>query len=81
GHSKGNALYTRLILSLAQSFDLKSVAEGVENAQQLDFLTDHHCTEVQGFLLSHPLSADDLFHLIEQQNNEALPSSGRNDFS
>ena len=81
GHSKGNALYTRLILSLAQSFDLKSVAEGVENAQQLTFLSDHHCTEVQGFLLSHPLSADDLFHLIEQQNNEALPSSGRNDFS
>ncbi len=81
GHSKGNALYTRLILSLAQSFDLKSVAEGVENAQQLTFLSDHHCTEVQGFLLSHPLAADDLFHLIERQNNEASPSSGRNDFS
>ena len=69
GHSKGNALYTRLILSLAQSFDLKSVAEGVENSQQLDFLTDHHCTEVQGFLLSHPLGADELFNLIERQND------------
>ncbi|MBW8072192.1 MAG: EAL domain-containing protein [Ferrovum sp.] len=69
GHSKGNALYTRLILSLAQSFDLKSVAEGVENAHQLNFLTDHHCTEVQGFLLSHPLGADELFTLIEKQNS------------
>ncbi|WP_297472313.1 EAL domain-containing protein [Ferrovum sp.] len=76
GHSKGNALYTRLILSLAQSFDLKSVAEGVENAQQLDFLTDHHCTEVQGFLLSHPLGADELFNLIEKQNSGAQFPSG-----
>ncbi|WP_051861940.1 two-component system response regulator [Ferrovum myxofaciens] len=79
GHSKGNALYTRLILSLAQSFDLKSVAEGVENAQQLTFLSDHHCTEVQGFLLSHPLVAEDLFRLIEKQNKDShLPSNPEN---
>ncbi len=74
GHSKGNALYTRLILSLAQSFDLTSVAEGVENLQQLTFLTDHHCTEVQGYLLSHPLTAEDIFRLANEQGETPLLS-------
>ena len=52
-----DAAITRAIIAMAHSLDLKVVAEGVENAEQLDFLRAHHCDEVQGYLISRPLEA------------------------
>jgi len=43
------------ILSLGQSLNLKVVAEGVENEEQLAFLKQHYCDEMQGFFFSKPL--------------------------
>jgi EAL domain-containing protein (putative c-di-GMP-specific phosphodiesterase class I) len=34
------------------------VAEGVETAEQLAFLTAHRCDKIQGFYFSKPLPAD-----------------------
>jgi diguanylate cyclase (GGDEF)-like protein/PAS domain S-box-containing protein len=47
------------IISLAQSLDLKAVAEGVENQTQLEFLRANRCHAIQGYLVSRPLPADD----------------------
>lgn len=50
---------TRTILSLARTLDLSVVAEGVEEADQAEFLREGDgCTSLQGFLFSKPLSAD-----------------------
>ena len=45
------------ILSLARSFGLRSVAEGVETRAQFDWLRKAGCDQAQGFYLSHPLEA------------------------
>lgn len=47
----------RTLLSLCQSLDVRTLAKGVENARQLDFLAATNCTDAQGFYISEPLSA------------------------
>lgn len=56
------------IISLAQSLSLKVIAEGVEKTEQQDFLRDHHCNEMQGFLFSHPLPAAQFIELLKLEN-------------
>ncbi|MES9858892.1 MAG: EAL domain-containing protein [Sedimenticola sp.] len=45
----------RAILSLGKTLDLRVVAEGVETEEQLDFLRQHGCHEIQGYLIAKPL--------------------------
>jgi diguanylate cyclase (GGDEF)-like protein/PAS domain S-box-containing protein len=52
------------ILNLAQSLGLACIAEGVETTEQLDYLEDELCAEIQGFLFSRPLPAADLPALL-----------------
>lgn len=47
-------------IALAHSFNLKVVAEGVENQQSMDLLSDWGCDWLQGFYLSRPLPAKDV---------------------
>jgi diguanylate cyclase (GGDEF)-like protein len=48
------------IINMAHSLRLKVVAEGVEKQEQLEFLRIHGCDEVQGYLLSRPLPANEI---------------------
>ncbi|MGO4380798.1 putative bifunctional diguanylate cyclase/phosphodiesterase [Pseudoduganella sp. RAF53_2] len=47
------------IISIAQQLRHKVIAEGVETVEQLAFLKDSGCDEVQGYLFSRPLPADE----------------------
>lgn len=51
-----DAAIVNAIISMARNLGLGVVAEGVENADQLRFLRDLGCDEVQGYCFSPPLS-------------------------
>jgi len=55
---------TKTIIAMARSLDLEVVAEGVEKEEQISFLRSQLCDNVQGYLLSHPISANDLSKLL-----------------
>ncbi|HXH71901.1 MAG TPA: GGDEF domain-containing protein [Mariprofundaceae bacterium] len=61
---RNDAAIVRAILELARSLGMRVVAEGVENVEQLGFLRDQGCNEAQGYLLGHPVAADELLRLI-----------------
>ena len=59
-----DAAITEAIISLAHSLKLGVIAEGVETNEQWEFLRHLDCDEAQGFLLSPPISSDELIALL-----------------
>lgn len=53
------------IITLGHSLNLKVIAEGVETKEQLDFLVQHSCDEIQGYYFSKPVSADEFIRLMQ----------------
>jgi diguanylate cyclase (GGDEF)-like protein len=53
-------------IALGHSFNLRVVAEGVENQQQLDLLRQLHCQEIQGYRFSKPLSSSEATQFLMQ---------------
>jgi diguanylate cyclase (GGDEF)-like protein len=60
---------TMAIISMAKSLRLEVIAEGVETQQQLDFLRDNDCDDIQGYHLSKPLKEQDFKSFLLAQNN------------
>ena len=55
------------IIALAHSLGLSVVAEGVETVEQLAFLRMRHCDEIQGYLFSKPVPAEEFTALLENR--------------
>jgi diguanylate cyclase (GGDEF)-like protein len=54
-----SVILSRTVLAMAQALGLGVVAEGVETAEQRDFLIESGVLELQGFGLARPMTADD----------------------
>jgi diguanylate cyclase (GGDEF)-like protein len=58
GSSDGNGAIVSAVIGMGRSLRQRVIAEGIENAVQLDFLRSHGCGEGQGYFFSKPVDAD-----------------------
>jgi EAL domain-containing protein (putative c-di-GMP-specific phosphodiesterase class I) len=49
---------------------MATTAEGVETNEQLEAVRSEGCTEMQGFLFSHPLPAQDAMSFLRRRQQE-----------
>lgn len=65
-HAPVNEALISSILALCQGLKLGTVAEGVENREQLDVLRKLGCQIVQGYFISRPVPADEIAALLDR---------------
>ena len=61
------------LIYLSKKLNLKTVAEGVENASQVDILKNLGCNVIQGYYYSKPLPLEKFVSLIKKINNPEEP--------
>jgi diguanylate cyclase (GGDEF)-like protein len=60
GKTKRDEAIIKAIVGIAHSLDLRVVAEGVEKEEQLAFLCECRCDEIQGYIVSRPVPASEM---------------------
>lgn len=69
------AAITKAIIEMAKSLNLRLIAEGVETESELAFVYHHQCDEMQGYLFSPPVPAQEFHQLLVTGKCLALPIS------
>jgi diguanylate cyclase (GGDEF)-like protein/PAS domain S-box-containing protein len=64
---KDDIAITRSIISLASHMNLTVVAEGVETKEQLNFLKQHNCSQIQGYYFSQPKSVEAIEEMLKRK--------------
>mgnify|MGYP002681589177 CR=1 FL=1 len=59
---------TEVIIAMGKTLSLTVVAEGVETEEQLEFLRQRSCDEIQGFYFSKPIPPDEFARLLAQHS-------------
>jgi EAL domain-containing protein (putative c-di-GMP-specific phosphodiesterase class I) len=55
------------IIAMSQKLGIKNIAEGVETSEQLEFLQQQGCEEIQGYYFHKPLSLEAFETLLRSQ--------------
>lgn len=58
------------IIEMAKALDMKTVSEGVENIEQVEYLKEIGCDLIQGFVFSKPLPAEEFKSFIKNWRND-----------
>jgi len=69
--NKNNAAICRTIIAMANSLGMETIAEGIEELQQKDYLESEMCTIGQGWFYAKAMPAAELEKWLEQFNREA----------
>lgn len=64
GRDPEDAAIVTAIIGMAKGLGFRTIAEGVETREQLDFLREKQCDEIQGYLFSQPLLAEVFAELL-----------------
>jgi diguanylate cyclase (GGDEF)-like protein len=67
--SEGDRAIVTAIIAMAESLKMHVVAEGVETSAQLALLKEEGCKEIQGYLFSRPVNAEEVAHLFARENH------------
>jgi diguanylate cyclase (GGDEF)-like protein/PAS domain S-box-containing protein len=65
--NKSDRTVASAIILLGQKLNLRVIAEGVETKEQMQFLQDNNCDEMQGYLFSKPVSAAEFQELAHRR--------------
>lgn len=65
-NDKDDAMIVRSTIDLAHNLGLNTVAEGVETDETLTALANINCDQAQGYLISHPLPAEDFLQYLKK---------------
>jgi EAL domain-containing protein (putative c-di-GMP-specific phosphodiesterase class I)/CheY-like chemotaxis protein len=63
-----NGAISQAIITMARQLNLRVIAEGVETLEEREFLVECGCEDMQGYLFSRPVKADEFKELLKQQN-------------
>lgn len=65
-----SAAICRAMIALGHGLGLSIIAEGVEEAEQLDWLRAHGCDQAQGYHLGRPMPIESLLELLALETSE-----------
>ncbi len=65
-----SAILVKTIIDLAKTFGYKTVAEGVETKEQVEYLNNLGCDELQGYYFSKPVPAEEIVSLYRKYNQD-----------
>jgi diguanylate cyclase (GGDEF)-like protein/PAS domain S-box-containing protein len=69
GHDR-NAAIIKAIVTLAETMELETTAEGVETQDEVDFIRNLGCSHIQGFVFGKPIEADVLRERLGARGSE-----------
>ncbi len=61
-NNQNDVAITSAVIALGHNLGLEVVAEGVETAEQMQYLTEHNCDLIQGYFISRPLPESKVLH-------------------
>lgn len=74
--AQDGGMIARSVIALGHGMGLTVIAEGVETAEQLAFLHEHGCDEMQGYYFSRPLDVAAFAKWLEEPQRLCLPDAG-----
>ena len=72
-HSQQAATIIRAVIALGRGLNLPVVAEGVETEEQLRFLANEHCNEIQGYFVGRPKPIEDYAEVVGRAGVQRRP--------
>lgn len=75
-HDRSARIITTSILRLCDELGVGTLAEGIETAEQAEFLYRHGCYRLQGFGIARPMARGDVIKMIETGAPITIPSEG-----